>query len=90
MDYSLLWFELSLAIGAVIVVLRAICGYIKANKRFTGAIVVIAVTCLAIVLRNVMLGNSVYDYKEAGSAMIAWFMVIFVLCGYSIFDEDAG
>jgi len=88
MDYSLLWFEASLVIGAVVLLLGIIGKLIKPDKRITGAYVVIAITCLVIVVRNVMLGNSMYDYKQAGSAMVFWFMAIFICCGNAIFDED--
>lgn len=87
-DYSLLWFEASLIICAVIMLLKAIGKTIKTDKNVAGAYAVIIVACMCIAFRNVMLGNSVYDYKEAGSAIIAWFMVIFVSCSTAIFDEE--
>jgi len=87
-DYSLLWFEASLVIGAVILLFGFIGKMIKVEKSIVGAFVIIAITCSVIVVRNVMLGNSMYDYKQAGSAAIFWFMAIFICCGNAMFDED--
>lgn len=88
MDYSLLWFVISLIIGVIIIGLRIAGKLVKADRRITGAYIVIGITCICIAIRNVMLGNCMYDYKEAGSAMVTWFMILFTFCGYSIFDED--
>lgn len=89
-DYSYLWNIVALIIVAVILVIRVITKTIKntADARMNAkAFVAVGVTCLAIVARNVMQGSGVYDYKDAGSAIVFWFMAVFVICGTSIFDE---
>lgn len=88
MDYSLLWFMVAAGACVLLYVMHVVTGTREKRKDISGAIAVIIVTCIMIAVRNVMLGSSVYDYKEAGSTMAAWFMAIFTICGKSIYDED--
>lgn len=87
-DYSMLWFEAALIIGFAIFILQFFSKANRVDKRVAGAYIVMCVVCLLIAVRNVMLGSCMYDYKEAGSAVVAWFMAIFVTCGNAVFDED--
>ncbi len=86
MDFSLLWFEISIMVAGVLWILKLFAAIREKKKPGVGlgAVIVTAVTALVLAVRNTFLGNGVYDYKLAGFSTVLWLVVIL----FSIFPSE--
>ncbi len=78
MDFSLLWFEISLMVAAVLWILKLFIGIREKKKPGVGlgAVIVTVVTALALSVRNTLLGSAAYDYKQAVFTTALWIAFI--------------
>lgn len=81
MDYSLYLFDAAIAIMVIVLLLKLLGKKKVISKAEAIPYSILTVVCLMIVVRNVLMGSSMYNYCEAGSAMVAWYMAMMSICG---------
>ena len=71
-DYSILWFGISLMEGCILWLLRFFEAMRDKKKIKFGVILMIVGTCAAIAVRNTFLGCAMYDYKRSVIVTALW------------------
>ena len=75
-DYSLLWFAISLMEGCILWVLRMF-EYLRSKKKPAAVHIIIPVLfCIAVSVRNTFLGCGMYDYKLSGVTTAMWIAAV--------------
>ena len=75
-DYSILWFGIALMEGCILWLLRFFEAMRDKKKIKASAVIIFAVMCIAIAVRNTFLGCGMYDHKLSGAVCVLWIMLM--------------